>query len=141
MTSARNTVIAPHPAPCPAVRWAFGSVITAMITNSTANGTASTRSTLSTAACPSIGRMAWIATAARTAMILTGPVAPTPSLAASARPAKTISDRPSISKPTWVAQLNRLGTLLPRGPNGARLTVNVVVPACGPCRLASPVSR
>ena len=46
---------------------------------------------------------------------------------------------PSISKPTWVTQLNRLGSRLPLCPNGARLTMNVVVPACGPCRLAIPI--
>jgi hypothetical protein len=48
---------------------------------------------------------------------------------------------PSISNPTWVIQLKKEGSLLPRGPNGARLIAKVVVPACGPCRLARPVNR
>ena len=54
--------------------------------------------------------------------------------------AKTMNAMPSISKPTWVTQLKSDGSLLPRGPNGALLMVNVVVPACGPCTLARPVS-
>src|ERR1019366_1757422 len=51
-----------------------------------------------------------------------------------------MSAMPSISSPTWVTQLKNDGVLLPFGPNGARLIANVVVPACGPCRLARPVS-
>ncbi len=63
-----------------------------------------------------------------------------PALDASRIAAKTISAMPSISNPTWVIQLKNDGILLPRGPNGARLIAKVVVPACGPCRLARPVS-
>ena len=47
---------------------------------------------------------------------------------------------PSISKPTWVTQLNRATIRLPFWPKGARLTMNVVVPVFGPCRLANPSS-
>ena len=74
-------------------------------------------------------------------MIFAGVPARKPALVVSAIAASTMSAMPSISNPTCVTQLNSEGTRLPLGPNGARLIANVVVPACGPCRLARPVSR
>ena len=102
---------------------------------------ASQRSTFSTAACPNSGSTAWMATATMMKMILAAVPAVNPALAISTIAAKTMKAMPSISNPTWVTQLKKEGSLLPSGPNGARLIANVVVPACGPCRLARPVSR
>ena len=87
-----------------------------------------------------MGSTAWMATATMMKTILSAVPAVKPALEVSRIAAKTISAMPSISKPTWVTQLKNEGSLLPRGPNGARLIANVVVPASGPCRLASPVS-
>ena len=66
---------------------------------------------------------------------------PTPALLNSARPASTTSASPSISKPTWVAQLKAAMIFAPLGPNGARLIVNAAVPARGPCSDPSPAMR
>ncbi len=71
-----------------------------------------------------------------------GPVPTTkPALLASRIAAKTISEMPSISNPTCVTQLKKDTSRLPVGPNGARLIPKAVVPAAGPCRLASPVRK
>ena len=102
---------------------------------------ASHRSTLSTAACPNVGRTAWIATATRMKMTLAGVPARKPSLPLTAIAASTMNAMPSISNPTWVIQLRNEGTLFPFGLNGERLIAKVVVAARRPCRLARPVSR
>ncbi len=116
------------------------AVSPASTANRITNGMASQRSTFSTAAWPSIGSIAWMATARMMKITLAASPAVKPAFAVSTIAANTMNAMPSISKPTWVTQLKNDGSLLPRGPNGARLIANVVVPASGPCRLARPVS-
>ena len=113
----------------------------AMMTKSAMKGNDNHRSTFTMAACPMNGSSACKATAPMTSAIFSPLPALTPALAARAIPASTMSAMPSISKPTWVIQLNREGTRFPFGPNGARLTAKAVVPATGPCKLANPVKR
>src|SRR6266542_1574793 len=141
MTSARKIVRAPQLAPCAGTcRLTLDVARAAIMANSTTNGIASHLSTRSTAACPSSGSTAWIATARIMKITLAAVPAVKPALAASSIPANTMSAMPRISNPTWVIQLKKEGSLLPLGPNGARLIAKAVVPACGPCRLARPGS-
>ena len=115
--------------------------MTAMITKRITNGMASHLSTLQHGGVPEKRQYRLDRDRGHDMkMTLAGAPTAKPARTVSAIAAKTMSAMPSISNPTCVTQLKNDGSRLPCGPNGARLIAKVVVPACGPCRLASPVS-
>ena len=91
-------------------------------------------------ACPSSGTIICSSAATMMTPILAGPFRLVPCSENSKMTVATTKKMPSISKPTWVIQLNSATSRFPFWPNGARLTMNAVVPVFGPCRLANPSS-
>ena len=91
-------------------------------------------------ACPSSGTIICSSAAMMMTAILAGPLRLVPCSENSKMTVATTKKMPSISKPTWVTQLNSATIRFPFWPNGARLTMNAVVPVFGPCRLANPSS-
>ena len=109
-----------------------------MIANTTMNTNERYRRTFVIVACPRNGTMNCTRTASTMTAALPASSRCTPSWLNIATTISTTRTMPSISKPTCVTQLNSDGTRLPLRPNGARLTMNAVVPVSGPGRLAQP---
>jgi hypothetical protein len=123
---------------CKWARSTLGMTSAAITANTTMNSSDNHRSTRVMVAWPRKGITNCSATA-KTMNTILSPVPewipPRPNIATRT---STMSARPSISKPTWVIQLNSAGARLPLRPKDARLTIKAVVPVSGPCRLARP---